>query len=62
MGNHQCQVAVLVPDKKLGQFDYLKNFSVRSKDVAYHPGPALPPSADGSQLVWIKKYCLDEKY
>ena len=57
MGNHQCQVTVLVPGKKLAYFDNLNFFPLDQNDVAYHPGPALPPSADGSLLG-----SFDEKY
>ena len=51
MGSHHRQVAILVPDDKLDCFGILrKTFGSDKNGLAFYPGPALPPRADGSPL------------
>ena len=45
---------MLVLDKKLGCFGQSQIFSTaKQSNLAYHPGPVLPPGGDGSQLFWL---------
>ena len=47
-------MAVLVPDKKLDCLGLAQFFSsVHQNNLAYHPGPVLPPGGDGSPVLVI---------
>ena len=50
MGSNHHQVAILVPDDKLGSFGQLENFLLDQNGLAFYPGLVLPPRTDGSSL------------
>ena len=51
MGSQHRQVAILVPDDKLGCFCLLrKKFGLDKNGLAFYLGQVLPPWTDGSPL------------